>query len=167
MGRPRTAVWSLLLAMLLLQSMAPFAAATGMSTCSNLGETCDTYDGTQDGTPEQQEWIEGQYHFEMQDTNTIQMELTWMVREFDRSALGFDEGVLADSLEFDGLEENDGAPADLIRSFLDEETAGPGSNTVGEELMASVNASVNSLLTQGFGTVADMTTDFTLSLIHI
>ena len=49
----------------------------------------------------------------------------------------------------------------MIRSFLDEETAGPGSNTVGEELMASVNASVNSLLTQGFGTVADMTTDFT------
>ncbi|MGB2275800.1 MAG: hypothetical protein ACPH5S_02375, partial [Candidatus Poseidoniaceae archaeon] len=56
MGRSRTAVWSLLLAMLLLQSMAPFAAATGMSTCSNLGETCDTYDGAQDGTPEQQEW---------------------------------------------------------------------------------------------------------------
>ena len=160
MGRSRTAVWSLLLAVLLLQSMAPFAAATGMSTCSNLGETCDTYDGTQDGTPEQQEWIEGQYHFEMQDTSTIQMELTWMVREFNRSALGFDEGVLADSLESDGLEENDGAPADLIRSFLDEETAGPGSNTVGEELMASVNNSVNSLLTQGFGTVAGMTTDF-------
>ena len=161
MGRPRTAVWSLLLAMLLLQSMAPFVAATGMSTCSNLGETCDTYDGTQDGTPEQQEWIEGQYHFEMQDTSTIQMELTWMVREFDRSALGFDDGILAASLASDGLQDNDGAPADLIRSFLDEETAGPGSNTVGEELMASVNASVNSLLTQGFGTVADMTTDFT------
>ena len=160
MGRSHTAVWSLLLAMLLLQSMAPFAAATGMSTCTNITQTCDTYDGTQDGTPEQQEWIEGQYHFEMQDTSTIQMELTWMVREFDRSALGFDEGVLADSLEFDGLEENDGAPADLIRSFLGEETAGPGSNTVGEELMASVNNSVNSLLTQGFGTVADMTTDF-------
>ena len=160
MGRSRTAVWSLLLAMLLLQSMAPLAAATGMTTCSNLGQTCDTYDGDQDGTPEQQDWIEGQYHFEMQDTSTIQMELTWMVREFDRSALGLDQGVVADSLEFDGLEENDGAPADLIRSFLDEETAGPGSNTVGEELMASVNNSVNSLLTQGFGTVADMTTDY-------
>ena len=160
MGRSRTAVWSLLLAMLLLQSMAPLAAATGMTTCSNLGQTCDTYDGDQDGTPEQQDWIEGRYHFEMQDTSTIQMELTWMVREFDRSALGLDQGVVADSLEFDGLEENDGAPADLIRSFLNEETAGPGSNTVGEELMASVNNSVNSLLTQGFGTVADMTTDY-------
>ena len=142
MGRSRTAVWSLLLAMLLLQSMAPFAAASGMNTCSNLGETCDTYDGAQDGTPEQQEWIEGQYHFEMQDTSTIQMELTWMVREFDRAALGFDEGVLAASLAADGLQANDGAPADLIRSFLDEETAGPGSNTVGEELMDSVNSSV-------------------------
>ena len=163
MGRSRTAVWSLLLAMLLLQSMAPFAAATGMSTCSNLGETCDTYDATQDGTPEQQEWIEGQYHFEMQDTSTIQMELTWMVREFDRAALGFDEGVLAASLANDGLQDNDGAPADLIRSFLDEETAGPGSNTVGEELMASVNASVQDLLTQGFGSVSDMTTSFTNS----
>ena len=163
MGRSRTAVWSLLLALLLLQSMAPFVAATGMSTCSNIGETCDTYDSTHDGTPEQQEWIEGQYHFEMQDTSTIRMDLTWMVREFDRTALGFDDGILAASLDADGLEDNDGVPADLIRSFLDEETAGPGSNTVGQELMASVNASVGALLTQGFGSVDELITGYETS----
>ena len=37
---------------------------------------------------------EGQYHFEMQDTSTIQMELTWMVREFDRRRLDLTRACL-------------------------------------------------------------------------
>ena len=160
----RLPVHLLLLSMLLIQATVPFAAASGMSTCTNLGETCDTYDGSMDGTPDQEDWIQGAYHFQMQDTSTIDMELSWIVREFNRSALGFDEPILAASLEFDGLQDGDGVPADLMRSFLDEPTAGPGSNTVGEELMASVNDSVLTLLTQGFGDVQGLSTTFVNSV---
>ena len=154
----------LFFSMLLVQGMAPFVAATGMSTCSSVGETCDTYDGSMDGTPHQEDWIQGAYHFQMQDTSTIDMQLSWIVREFNRTALGFDQAVLAASLESDGLVDGDGVPADLMRSFLNENTAGPGSNTVGEELMASVNDSVETLLTQGFGAVDGLSTSFVNSV---
>ena len=164
MATTRLPVHVLLLSMLLIQAAVPFVAATGMSTCTNLGETCDTYDGTMDGTPNQEDWIQGAYHFQMQDTSTIDMELSWIVREFNRSALGFDDPFLAASLEADGMEDGDGVPADLMRSFLDEPTAGPGSNTVGEELMASVNDSVFTLLTQGFGDVQGLSTSFVNSV---
>ena len=44
----------------------------------------------------------------------------------------------------DGLDANDGAPADLIRHTFDAETAGPGSPTVGQKLKTEVNDAIQS-----------------------
>ena len=65
--------------------LAPLASADGMTTCDGLGGSdCDDYDSSDDGTPFQQDWIRGTYNFDLQDTTTIHMTLSWAIREFDR-----------------------------------------------------------------------------------
>ena len=37
----------------------------------------DDYDGDDDGTPTQQEWIRGTYDFDLHDTTTIHINMDW------------------------------------------------------------------------------------------
>ena len=138
------AISTLLVGLFFLQLFAPLASASGMASCSG---DCDNYDHDEDMTPHQQDWVEGVYDFEILSTSSIQLQLSWAVREFDREALGFgSESAVGSTLEStDGLDENDGVPADLIREYFD--TTLPSANqNVGQKLKGEVH---------------------TLSLIHI
>lgn len=152
-----------LVALFTVQLLAPVVSATGMQACSSTGGTCDTYDHAHDMTPERQDWVEGSYEFDLVSTSSIDLQLTWAVREFDRDSLGLGSGTLVgDALEqTDGLDANDGAPADLIRHSFNQETAGPGSPTVGQKLKSEVNDAIQSALESGFGTVTSLSTDYT------
>lgn len=148
-----------------LQVLAPVASASGMQSCSSTGGTCDEYDHAEDMTPHRQDWVEGTYVFDLVSTQSIDLELTWAVREFERDSLGLGSGtIIGDTLEqTDGLDANDGAPADLIRHTFNQETAGAGSPTVGDKLKSEVNDAIQSALESGFGTVTSLSTDYTTS----
>ncbi|MGB1765763.1 MAG: hypothetical protein ACPHJE_00115 [Poseidonia sp.] len=152
----------LLVSMFTLQLFVPLVSATGMQACLGDGTGCDTYDHSDDMTPHQQDWVEGTYVFDLISTSSIELELTWAVREFERDSLGFGSGTtIGDTLEdTDGLDANDGAPADLIRHYFNQETAGSGSPTVGQSLQNEVHAAIQDALESGFGTVTSLSTEY-------
>ena len=154
----------MLVAMFTLQLLVPVVNATGMQSCIGDG-TCDTYDHSDDMTPHRQDWVEGTYVFDLVSTSSIELELTWAVREFERDSLGLGSGTtVGDTLEStDGLDANDGAPADLIRHTFDAETAGAGSPTVGQKLKSEVHSAIEDALTSGFGTVTSLSTEYVTS----
>ena len=159
--RPQT-LPLLLVALFVLQLAAPVVSAAGMQTCSDTGGTCDEYDHADDMTPNRQDWVEGTYVFDLISTSSIELELTWAVREFERDSLGLGSGtILGNTLEAnDNLDPEDGAPADLIRHTFNQETAGSGSPTVGQKLKSEVNDAIEGALESGFGTVTSITTDY-------
>ena len=116
-------------------------------------------------TPNHQDWVEGLYVFDLVDTTSINLELTWAIREFDRDSLGMGSGTtIGDTLEStDGLDANDGAPADLIRESFDLPTGGTNSPTVGQKLKTEVNNAIEDALSSGFGTVTSISTDYITS----
>jgi len=139
--------------MILLMTMhlyAPFASAANMVSCevplSSPG-SCDEYDSNDDMTPFQQDWIEGTYDFTLQSTSTIRLELVWALREFNTEALGL--GAISSALALDGLDENDGAPADLIRDQFDIEIA--PNVTVRDKLIIEINKEIKNSVESGFG----------------
>ena len=139
----------------------PLASAVEMPACTINGGHCDGWDSADDGTPNQQDWIEGVYEFNLVDTSKIEMEMTWALREFNRSLLGFDDDPnIAAAIQAMGFSGKDGAPADLIRNFFNENTGGPGTPTVKEKLILEVNDTINELLTSGFGTVEDVDSSY-------
>ena len=155
--------------------LAPLASADGMTTCDGIPgfSDCDDYDSSDDGTPFQQDWIRGTYEFDLQDTSTIQMTLSWAVREFDRSKVGLDDQATQDALVVDGLDADDGIPADMIRTYFAYEPS-PGAGTVGDQMLDDVQDTISELLSSGFGTVTAINTQYDgiyteggLSLIHI
>ena len=77
---------------------APLASASGMQACTLNGGTCDTWDKSDDGTDNQQDWIVGIYEFDLVDTSTINMQMSWALHEFNRSTLGLDGALLNLSL---------------------------------------------------------------------
>ena len=139
--------------------LAPLASADGMSTCDGVPgfSDCDDYDSSDDGTPFQQDWIRGTYDFDLQDTSTIHMTLSWAIREFDRSKIGLDDSTTQTTLEFDGLDEDDGIPADMIRTYF---AYDDGSGTVGDKMLVEVEDTINDLLSSGFGTVTAINTQY-------
>ena len=138
--------------------LAPLASADGMSTCDGAGfSDCDDYDSNDDGTPFQQDWIRGTYDFDLQDTSTIQMTLSWAIREFDRSKVGLDSPLIESALAADGLDSDDGVPADMIRSYF---AYDDGSGTVGDKMLDEVEDTINDLLSSGFGTVTAINTQY-------
>ena len=149
-----------------LQVIAPYSSAAGMQSCSDTGGICDDYDHAHDMTPNRQEWVEGVYAFDLSSTSAIELQLTWAVREFERDTLGLGSGTLiGNALEqTDNLDENDGAPADLIRHTFNQETAGPGSPTVGQKLQSEVNDAIQSALESGFGQVTSLSTAYVTSI---
>ena len=156
----------ILVSMFTLQLFVPIVSATGMGACVGDGTGCDTYDHADDMTPHQQDWVEGIYDFELISTSSIELELTWAIREFDRDSLGFGSGTtVGDTLQSaDGLDANDGAPADLIRHYFD---TSDGSTTVGQKLQTEVHQAIEDALESGFGSVTSLSTayidDFTNS----
>ena len=149
----------MLVSMFTLQLLVPIVSATGMSACVGDGTGCDTYDHADDMTPHQQDWVEGIYDFELISTSSIELELTWAIREFDRDSLGFGSGTtVGNTLEStDGLDANDGAPADLIRHYFD---TSDGSTTVGQKLQTEVHQAIEDALESGFGSVTSLSTAY-------
>ena len=142
--------------------IAPLASATGMQSCTINGGTCDTWDKADDGTENQPDWVEGVYEFDLVDTSTIEMEMTWALREFNRTVLGEIPGVQL-ALATEGLSPQDGAPADLIRNYFDTTTTA-GGPTVKEKLILEVNDTIEDLLDSGFGTVNSIQSSYTNSI---
>ena len=144
--------------------LAPFASATGMQACTLNGGTCDTWDKADDGTENQQDWIVGIYEFDLVDTSTINMQMSWALHEFNRTTLGLDGALLNAALAAEGMSPQDGAPADLIRNYFDQTTAGPGTPTVRDKLILEVNDTIEELLSGGFGSVNSISTDYVNSI---
>lgn len=155
---------TMLLCMFFLPLLSPFVNATGMQSCQALGGTCDDYDHADDLTPNNQDWVEGTYDFTLASTSSINLVLNWAVREFDREAVGLGPNTtLGAGLESaEGLDPNDGIPADLIRESFNQDPDGDGV-TVGNSLKTEVNDAIQDALTSGFGTVTSMSTDYTSS----
>ena len=143
---------------------APLASATGMQACTLNGGTCDTWDKADDGTENQQDWIVGVYEFDLIDTSTINMEMSWALHEFNRTVLGLDGALMNAALAAEGMSAQDGAPADLIRNYFDQTTAGPGTPTVKEKLALEVNSTIEDLLGSGFGQVNEISTNYVNSI---
>ena len=156
----------LIQSVLLLQIFAPFASASGMTSCSNLGGACDDYNSAHDETPDQQDWVNGTYDFKLLDTSKIRLDLTWAIHEFDRSALGLnDGGAIEAALAADGLDSKDGAPADLIRNYFDEQPPGMGTN-VSNKLILEVSEALENSLESGFGDTTILSTDYVDSITN-
>ena len=144
--------------------LTPLASASGMQGCTINGGTCDTWDKSDDGTENSQDWIEGVYEFDLVDTSTINMEMSWALYEFNRSTIGLDGAAMNAALAAEGMSAQDGAPADLIRNYFDQTTAGPGTPTVQEKLALEVNDTIEELLSSGFGTVNSISTNYVNSI---
>ena len=137
----------LLVLLMTLQLYAPFASAANMTSCQG---TCDEYDGSEDMTPFRQDWIEGTYDFTLQDTSTIDLELVWALREFNREALGLNDiPFIATALAADGIGPDDGAPADMIRDQFDREIA--PNVKVRDKLIAEIDKAIKDSVESGFG----------------
>ena len=146
-GKSSKVIIFLIQSILLMQIFVPFASADGMTSCSGSpqGGTCDDYNSAHDQTPNQPEWVDGVYDFKLLNTSKIQLDLTWAIHEFDRSALGLNL-----DLSSDGIDAEDGAPADLIRNNFD--IVPPGStSTVRDKLVQEVDSALESSLESGFG----------------
>ena len=156
---PKHGLSLMLVSMFTLQLLVPIVSATGMGACAGDGTGCDTYDHADDMTPHQQDWVEGIYDFELISTSSIELELTWAIREFDRDSLGFGSGTtVGNTLEStDGLDANDGAPADLSRHYFD---TSDGSTTVGQKLQTEVHQAIEDALESGFGSVTSLSTAY-------
>lgn len=141
--------------------IAPLASADGMTSCDGAGMSeCDDYDSNDDGTPHQQDWIRGTYDFDLEDTSRITLSLSWAIREFDRSKVGLDDPLIQSALSSDGLDVNDGIPADMIRSYF---AYDDGSGTVGDRMLSEVQSTIQDLLASGFGTVNGINTQYDTS----
>ena len=144
-----------------IQIIAPLVSADGMAACDGAGMSeCDDYDSNDDGTPHQQDWIRGTYDFDLEDTSRITLSLSWAIREFDRSKVGLDDPLIQSALSNDGLDVNDGIPADMIRSYF---AYDDGSGTVGDRMLGEVQSTIQDLLSSGFGTVNGINTQYDTS----
>jgi len=120
---------------------------------------CDDWNKAQDGTPNVPNWVEGEYLFQMQSTDTIQMTMSWAMHEFAGDSLGFSSNQFSAAIDpqFDG--NRDGLPADLLRQVMFMDPGGTGS-TVQSILIGNVNTTIEDLLNSGFGTVSGLTTQY-------
>jgi len=131
-----------------LHLYAPFASAASMTSC--VFTECDEYNSNHDLTPSQPDWIEGTYNFVIEDASNIVLELHWALREFNRNSFP-DIGAL---LAADGLDSNDGLPADLLRDYFDTPIS---DSTLQKVLIQEIDKSIKDSVEEGFGTVQPLT----------
>lgn len=157
---------TLLLLFLLMFSFMPMMEVKAeMMACDatdpgNAGTIhCDDWIKADDGTPNLPNWVEGEYLFQMHNTNTIQMTMSWAMHEFAANSLGFSANQFSAAISPDFDETRDGLPADLLRQVMFMDPAGTGT-TVESILIGNVNTTIQDLLSSGFGTVSGLTTDY-------
>lgn len=111
---------------------------------------CDDWDSSHDESPNSQEWVEATYTFTMVNTTVIEMEMTWVIYEFNRSQISLDINLGNNSLP-----ERDGIPADYIRNYFNA-PVGPGGQTVKNLLEQETRNSLTRLIDDGFGQSSDV-----------
>jgi len=122
------------------------------------GGICDDWDRDDDETPSSQTWINSQYNFNMIDTSQVELEMVWAIHEFERESFGeifdlFDLGSGSDP-------SRDGIPADYIRNFINKESGGDGTPTVGQKLLSEAEGIIVDMLNNGFGAQTQATAEF-------
>ena len=154
----------LMAVLFILPMMVPLSSAN-MEACNPGGMTggqCDDYDHADDGTPSHQDWIKADYRFSLISTTEFTLQITWAIHEYNRDSLGFGSGnVVGDTLEdADGLDPEDGLPADFLRESFSIETAGAGSPTVGQKIISQADSTIRTALQSGFGNVTQLSTNY-------
>ena len=145
-----------------IQAVAPVVVADvdfdEMTICqdspSTLGGVCDDRMDADDGTPDVTEWVEGIFHFNMSSPTEIQFQASWAIREWSKGGLGlFSSQGMTTALQSDNIMENDGLPADVLRSSFDENTDpnDASSPTVQESLMSEIDGSISTFLSNWGG----------------
>ncbi|MAH08956.1 MAG: hypothetical protein CL961_04735 [Euryarchaeota archaeon] len=164
-NRPKGVIL-LMTILLTIHLFIPFVSADGMNTCQGVSSgVCDDYSESHDLTPSQQDWVNGTYDFQLVDTDTITLEMVWAIHEFNRSSLGLDNiAGIETLLQSDGIDEEDGAPADLIRTYFDQRPNGQGTPTVRDQLKIELNNALETSIENGFGNIVGLTTDYTPSI---
>jgi len=164
-NRPKGVIL-LMTILLTIHLFIPFVSADGMNTCQGVSSgVCDDYSESHDLTPSQQDWVNGTYDFQLVDTDTITLEMVWAIHEFNRSSLGLDNiAGIETLLQSDGIDEEDGAPADLIRTYFDQRPNGQGTPTVRDQLKIELNNALETSIENGFGNIVGLTTDYTSSI---
>ncbi len=118
----------------------------------NAGAICDDWDPDDDGTPNHQDWVIGNYQIEFENSATITLTMEWRIHEFARTSFG---GI---DFDIDGQGDGDagetmGIPVDYVRNYFDIDADGPGGadDTVSELVLESASQNVESLASN-FGT---------------
>lgn len=159
--RPTRLSFSTSVALVLVMTLhlyAPLVSAANMSSCQTA---CDEYDSNEDLTPHRQDWIEGTYDFNLEDTSTIRLDLVWAIREFNRTALGLDSiPAVQLALANDGLDSKDGAPADLIRDQFDTELPNSPGVRVQDQLITEIDKAIEDSVESGFGSASSPMTGY-------
>jgi hypothetical protein len=153
----------------MVQAFAPAAVSDvgfdEMTICqdspSTLGGVCDDRTDADDGTTDVTDWVEGMFHFNMTSPTEIQFQASWAIREWNKGGLGlFNSVSMTTALQSDNIMSNDGLPADVLRSSFDENTDpnDSGSPTVQESLLAEIDGTISSFLSNWGGSSTPNTT---------
>jgi hypothetical protein len=147
----------------LIQMVIPTVNADGLDgldICTELNNGfCDTVDSEDDGSS-QVSWVEGIYHINMLDTESMLFVATWEIYEYDRTPLGFTGTLAQTALENDGIFSGDGIPADVIRNSWDEPWNGQSDSiSVEDKLMEEISANIGNMLSS-LGSVSTPTTNW-------
>jgi len=133
----------------------------------NAGAACDDWDPSDDGTPNHQDWVVGNYQIEFQDSATIDLTMEWRIHEFARTSFS---GI---EFDIDGQGDGDtdetmGIPVDYVRNYFDIDADGPGGSddTVSDMVLKSASENVESLASN-FGTSDDSSTFYAATVEDI
>ena len=133
----------------------------------NSGAICDDWDPNDDGTPNHQDWVIGNYQIEFENSATITLTMEWRIHEFARTSF---DGI---DFDIDGQGDGDagetmGIPVDYVRNYFDIDADGPGGedDTVSELVLASASQNVESLASN-FGTSQGSSTSYAATVEDI
>ena len=133
----------------------------------NAGAACDDWDPSDDGTPNHQDWVVGNYQIEFQDSATIDLTMEWRIHEFARTSFS---GI---EFDIDGQGDGDtgesmGIPVDYVRNYFDIDADGPGGSddTVSDMVLKSASENVESLASN-FGTSDESSTFYAATVEDI
>ena len=132
-----------------------------------IAGVCDDWDPDDDGTPNHQDWVIGNYQINFLNSETIELVMEWRLHEFARSTLG--------GIDFDIDGQGDGSagetmgiPVDYVRNYFNIDADGPGgsADTVSDMVLESARQNVESLASN-FGTSNGATTNYVVTVDDI